>query len=259
MRHRIAAISVVLVVLIASGVTIALAGSGRASTSITKAQAVAYAHAVNLRAGDVPGLVPTAKGGAVEGPLGTLGVECDVAVRAGKVVGIGSQGFERLQESTRFSKSYLPLEAVSSAVFVMRTPALASREIAVVRDASDNPTVVTCLKHHLENTQLEATDEGGKKIGGPTGKPALSQVEVTALRSPLQAIRAYGLQIRADFEITVPSAKGLSHLYDDFLGFAIGPAVIMLDTTGDPHLSPAATEQRLLSLLHSRAEANKLS
>ena len=258
MRHRIAAVSFVLVVLIAGGVTIAVAGPGGATAPTTKAHATAYAHAVNLRAGDVRGLVATAKGGVVEGPLGTLGDECAVAVPAGKVVGIGSQGFERLQESTSFSKSYLPLEAVSSAVFVMRTPALASREIAVVRDASDNPAVVTCLKHHLENARLEATGEGGKKIGGPIGKPALSQVEVTALRSPLRAIRAYGLQIRADFEVAVPSAKGRSHLYHDFLGFAIGPAVIMLDTTGDPHPFPVAIERRLLSLLHSRAEAHKL-
>jgi hypothetical protein len=34
--------------------------------------------------------------------------------------------------------------------------------------------------------------------------------------------------------------------------------VIMLDTTGDPHPFPVAIERRLLSLLHSRAEAHKL-
>ena len=52
---RIAAISLALVALIAGGVTIAVASSGNASTKVTKAQAVADAHAVNLRASDLPG------------------------------------------------------------------------------------------------------------------------------------------------------------------------------------------------------------
>lgn len=54
MRRRIIAISLAVVALIAGGVTIAVASSGNASTKVTKAQAVAYAHAVNLRASDLP-------------------------------------------------------------------------------------------------------------------------------------------------------------------------------------------------------------
>jgi len=52
---RIIAISLAVVALIAGGVTIALAGPGSSSTPITKAQAQAFAQAVNLRASDLPG------------------------------------------------------------------------------------------------------------------------------------------------------------------------------------------------------------
>jgi len=41
------------------------------------------------------------------------------------------------------------------------------------------------------------------------------------------------------------------------LGFVVGRAVIVLNTKGDSHPFPSATEGRLLSLLYSRAEAQK--
>src|SRR5271156_5601684 len=51
----IAAVSLVLLALTAGVVTVALAGSGSATTPITQAQADAFAQAVELRAGDLPG------------------------------------------------------------------------------------------------------------------------------------------------------------------------------------------------------------
>jgi hypothetical protein len=261
MRHRIATVSLVLVVLVAGGVTIAVAGSSSTTAPITKAQAVAYAHAVNLRAGDVPGLVAIGESQTGEGqPLGTQGSHCDAAViTARKGVTIGSQAFQRQEKSTGGSRSYLPLEAVSSEVDVMHSAALASREIAAMRAAAHTPAVVTCFKRQLEQVRLRVTKEGGARAGEPVGKPVFSHVEISALRSPSQGIPAVGLRTSADFAIEVPPTKGSSHYYADFLGFAIGSAVITLNDTGDPRPFPAATERRLLSLLYSRAEAHKLS
>lgn len=52
---RIAVISLTLVALVAGGVNLALARSGRATPTITKAEANAFAHVVNLKASDLPG------------------------------------------------------------------------------------------------------------------------------------------------------------------------------------------------------------
>jgi hypothetical protein len=51
---RILAMSLILVVLVAGGVTIAVAGFTGSNASLTKALAVAFAGAVNLRAADLP-------------------------------------------------------------------------------------------------------------------------------------------------------------------------------------------------------------
>jgi hypothetical protein len=92
--------------------------------------------------------------------------------------------------------------------------------------------------------------------GVPAGQPLFSNVAVSALRSPAQGISAYGLRISADFAIKALGTKGRSHYYQDVLGFAVGPAVIVLSDMGSPQPDPAATERRLLSLLHSHAEAH---
>jgi hypothetical protein len=259
--YRIVVVSVVVVALIAGGVTIALAGSGGTTAPITKARATAYAHVVNLRAGDVPGFVAVGGSQPSEGqPFGTQESRCDPAmITAGSVVMIGSQAFQRRQKSTGGSRGYLPLEAVSSEVDVMHSAALASREIAAMRAVPHTPAVLTCLKRQLEQVRLRVTREGGARVGEPVGKPVFSHVEISALRSPSQAIPAIGLRISADFAIEVSPTKGSSHYYEDFLGFATGPVVVSLNATGSPQPFPPTTEQRLLALLHTRAEANKLS
>jgi hypothetical protein len=63
--RRIAAVSLVLLALAASGVAIALPRSGGTSTPITHAEADAFAQAVNLTATDLPGA--TALQGAIFG------------------------------------------------------------------------------------------------------------------------------------------------------------------------------------------------
>jgi hypothetical protein len=247
-------------ILLASGCSSSnLASASKASASIAEGRAVTYAQAVNLRAGDVPGLV--AVGGSRVGerqPLEALVRGCDVAtVPTGIVVAVGSPAFQREQKSTGGTTSYLPLEAVSSGVDVMRSAALASREVAAIEAVASSSAVTRCLKRHLMQERARVVSEGAA-TGVPAGKPLLSHVEISALRSPVQGIPAFELRISADFTIKVPGTKGRSRYYEDFLGFAVGPAVIILGDTSSPRPFPATTERRLLSLLHSRAEANSV-
>ena len=133
----------------------------------------------------------------------------------------------------------------------MRSAALASREIAEVEAASKSSAVATCLKRHLEEERANVGE--GSKSGGSAGKPLFSNVELSKLSSPVQGIPAFGLRITADFRIKAPGTKGPFRYYQDFFGFAVGSAVVVLSDTGSPQPFPAATEQQLLSLLHSRA------
>jgi hypothetical protein len=257
MRHRIVARLFILVVLVAGGVTIAAAGSGSASTSITKAQAVAFAQAVNLRAGDVRGLIVSGASHVAKGPLGGQGETCGIAAPVGTVAGMSSRTFERLGEHTSVSRIYS--QGVASVVYVMQSTAQASGEIAAVDAGANNPAIVGCLKHGFESVRFEGEHEAGAGVGKPTGGPPIfSHVEVSAPHSPAGAVQADGLEIKAHSAIKVRGTKGPFNFYEDWLGYAVGPAVIMLVDTGTPHPFPAATERRLLALLYGRAEAHKL-
>jgi hypothetical protein len=230
--------------------------TSKTDTSVKEAQAITYAQAVNLRAGDLPGLVTVGGSRSSENaPLGGLGSACHVVTApAGSLGAVSSPTFQRRQQSTGHTTSYLPVEAVSSGVYVVRSAALASREIAEVRAAATSSAVVICLRRHLEDERANVGSEGAK-VGVPAGKPLFSDVQVSVLPSPVQGVPAFGLRISADFAIKVPGTKGASRYYEDFFGFATGPAVVVLSETSSPRPFPAATERRLLSLLHSRAEA----
>jgi hypothetical protein len=230
------------------------ASAGSAGTPITKRQAVAYARAVNLRAGDIHGLRATGASHTAKGPLGTQAETCGITAPAGTVVGISSQTFQRVGAHTNASRSYS--QTVFSVVYVMQSAAQASRAIAAVDAAANSLTVVTCLKHDVEDTRVEGEHQAGAAVAKPAGEPPIfSHVEVSALRSPVGAVQADGLQIKAHSAIEVPGAKGPFNFYTDWLGYAVGPGVTMLVDAATPRPFPAATERRLLSLLYRRAKA----
>jgi hypothetical protein len=65
-------------------------------------------------------------------------------------------------------------------------------------------------------------------------------------------VESYGLRL-----ILTAVSRGVTvHGYQDVLGFASGPAVIAL-TTHAPKSAHFANEHQLLSLLYTRATANK--
>lgn len=229
------------------------ASSGGVSTAFTKAQAIAYADAVNLRAGAVPGflggLLPH-KREITHGPFGGAMERCDGGVVGGEVIGIISQGFTRDIARRAPPSAQLSLasdEEVQSAVFLTGSASLASREFAAIDSARARP----CLKRLYE-------EETATKVrkGASAEKPLFSHVEISALRSPLRGVSVYGLRMTAP--VALSGTKGHFIYYQDSFGFVIGPALITLSVAGyDPGVLPSATERRLLALLYQRAEAHK--
>lgn len=203
----------------------------------------AYANAVNLRAGDVPGLAasrlrlktPKTRHGWLDPVEG-----CDGG-GGQKVTGIISPRFFASLDHGGVL-SLLPLEAVQSTVFPAVSPVTASRALQAAVSARGR----ACFKRFFGDAESQAEHR--------SRQPVFTQIEVSAPPSPLRNVRVYGLRTTAKSDF---GTKGRSNYYEDFFAFIVGSTVITLNATGDPHPVPAGTERRLLTLLYSRAEAHK--
>jgi hypothetical protein len=240
MRRRIAAISIVMVVLIAGGVTIAVAGSGNASTSITKAQAVAFARAVNLRAADLPRFRNLDLAPEPQPRTNTSDPEfarC-VGVKPNRyVASVQSPGFIHGRFRTQ-------AELVTSKVIVLPTASLAARELTILNSARGR----SCFAHLLIQPESASVTESHLRINR------------VSWSSPTLPPAAHGFKVQAAGTLTgIHTRNRPIHLYIDMLGFINGPAQIYMVATGWESPAQSSTERRLLSLLYSRAEAHKLS
>jgi hypothetical protein len=160
----------------------------------------------------------------------------------GDVFGVLSPTFRRRHglESGSF-----PIESVFSAVYLLRGDAMASHEVSVFASARAS----SCLKR--DNYDQVSTT-------GTKSEPLFTDVKIAPLSLPAGSVSAHGHRVTAVEEafLEAPHVKGRPNYYEDFVGFSVGPAVITLHATGSTHPFPAATEQRLLSLLYRRAGAN---
>lgn len=238
---------------IISGVAVFAVGCGASSVGtrdpggpVSESHAIAYAKAVNLRPSDVQGLVGSTVALRREtkyGPFGTLGERCTGGVDTpGEVFGVLSQRFSRNYER---QSSFFPIESVFSAVYLLRSDAIASHEVAVFVSARAR----SCLKR---DNYDHATITGTKR------EPSFTDVKIAPLSLPAGRASAHGdrvTAVEAAF-LEAPRVRGRPNYYEDFVGFSVGPAVITLHATGSPRPFPAATERRLLSLLYRRAEVS---
>jgi len=249
-RHRIAAISVVLVILIAGGVTIAVAGSGSASTKVSKAQALALIRAVELQPGDFPGGVRYA-GEPGSPPEGTEFQQLLHCGHRGKPRGV-TVAAERSLLADRY-RDWIG-EVVASVVIVMPSEALAKAEIATL----PSPSGRACMAHDLRSAFLPSGP------GAAAYAITITSVPVVHLLGPeavlfhrlarLQRIRRARPHSRT--RRLTPPAK-LVYVAEAI--FRVGAADIVFDILSERRQFPMATEDRVLALLHSRAEAHKLS
>jgi hypothetical protein len=234
-----AALSLALALLIAGGATIAAAGSDAGTASITKAQAVAYARAINLRAGDVPGMTVT-------GPAereGTRGQHSSGELE--RCVGSANPGQQLIDiGSPTFGQGgALEQSQVSSGVTVLSSAAAAAREFAAIRSARGRACIARFARREFSRES--------------SGSLLYRAIASTALTAPVAGIgESFGLRLTVT--LLAPRTGRTFHLYLDFLGFLEGPAEIGLNTSGFTRPVSAATERRLFSTLYRRAQAHKL-
>ena len=226
-----------------------ISASVGADRPISRGQGVAYAHAVNLRAADIPGLqagLRHVKRETTSGPFGAAIDRCESdTAHAGEIIGVISQSFTRSNarhHGGAFNDSLLPLESVHSGVYFFNSEALAHQYLAV----ADSARFAACVETVFSHEPKTVTREGSK-----VAEPMFSDPHVSTLPASTPGLRAYGLRLAAH------SAIGDSESYQDYVSFVMGDAVITLNTTGIPHPFPTVTERRLLALLYRRAKAHK--
>jgi hypothetical protein len=252
------------VILVVAGVLIGTGCGGSKSTStsshhasssagadVTKTQATAYAHAVNLKPGDVPELTAAGaereaspKKGAEEG------ARCSGAPSpSARVANIDSAKFR--------GSSAAPLETISSEVVVWPSSAIAERNAA----AQTGPRGRACAQHLLERLALKTL----------TSRVRLASSSISWLPAPLHGARgSYAAHVTMNVTAESPRTQtGASSavlesstaserklqvpVYLDIQGFQSGPAQVTLTALGVKRPPSSSAEHRLLSLLYSRA------
>lgn len=211
------------------------------SGPITKAQAVAYAHAVNLQPSDVPGF--TSSGSETEVPKpGRYGLEysrCRGGVSpARRIAKI---------ESTEFSAGRAFYgKVMRSIVEVWPTPAL----VVSNHTTSHSPRGRACLVRDIEavNKQINRERKGRMAIGPFT---------ITTVPNPLPGVSHSFLTTINETRLLRTGAIR-AHIYRDIFGFITGPAEIELEAIGFGHPVPTSTEAKALQLLLDRATANTI-
>jgi hypothetical protein len=218
----------------ASATSVALPTSG----PVTEAQATRYAHAVNLRAGDLPGFTGT--GGETEGPEPG---RYDLQYR--RCLG-GTDLARRIAAITspEFSAGRaFHAKIVTSTVEVWPTPAI----VALNNARSHSHRGQACLIRFLDavHTKIDRERKGRMQIGPftlaitPDPLPGVSNSFLTTI-DETRLLRTGAIR---------------AHIYRDILQFTTGPAEIELEAIGFGHPIPVPTEKQALRLLLGRATA----
>jgi hypothetical protein len=215
----------------------------KASAPITSAQAVAFAHAVNLRSADVPKMRSHfSEGEAVETASRRRSSAAFVNCYGGpeptlRLAKIRSPEFSA--GDARQSKS------VESRVEVWSTSNLSDRNNATYFSSRGR----ACFLHYLSAAHKQLNKQR-------TGRLEFGSLRIATLPNPLPGVSHSFLRTIA--ETLVHRKHVRVHIYHDIFTFISGPAEIELEATGYARPVPAATEERLLLALVSRAKANEL-
>ncbi len=237
--------------LIALGSLCACSSSHSSSTSATAAfphvhvsgqpshaQALAFAHAVNLTAGDVPGFTTSSRRSQRSTPteqrmerelLGCVGV----SGASKSLVEAGSRQFERQSRLSELS--------VSSEVNIARAGGSPAKGLQAIHSARTR----ACLTHYF-NLLFR-----GRKTSGSTFGPVM----ISAGTPPAPGVDgSFGWRMTTKLighGVAIP-------FYVDLLGFVDGQAQVSLLSSGAPLPFPAKAEQELYLLLLHRAVTQRL-
>jgi hypothetical protein len=215
-------------------------GTTRATTNttpapLTKAQATALAQAINLQPADVAGFKAIAQSGHETASEKALGRELEKcahgAGEAHKLAEVKSDEFKRELKG-------LPQE-VSSSVSIEQSPAYAEQDLKAIKSPLGHRCIVKLVNAAFKGRNLAGAKVGSGSIAEGT-PPAAGTNGAFGLRLALP-ISVQGITVTA---------------YFDFLGFIHGPEEITLQSTGVNEAFPAATQERLFSLLVRRASSH---
>ncbi len=209
-------------------------GSGSGETA--KARALAFAQAVNLRAGDVPGFRASGKERKLTTPA-----ERQSGVQLQRCIGGGAAGRALGEQSSPSFRrgATIAQQSVSSSVTVARSATIAAKELSEIQSAHARSCFVRYLQQLFK--------------GGTAGGTSIGAVSVAHGTPPApNGGGSFGLRISTT--ILVRSVR--IPFYMDILGFVSGSAEISLQTSGIPVPFPGAAEQQLYTLLLARAKAH---
>lgn len=235
--RRLHALAINIAVVAVSG---AVSGCGTSTPAITKAQATAYARAVNLQATDLSGMRLTAP----ERESTPSGDEAQLYRCAGKPNPGGH--LVDLESATFAAPADGDIEQIHSSVEVSPTAAMAAERNAI----QTGPRGLACIARLLP--RLLDKEDGARVHYGP--------VTMEKLPDPLPEIEgSFDIRMNVPIEgVPVQIAATTPHLYVDVLGFVSGAAEVNLMEFSYPQPAQSETEQRLLSVLYERTKANAL-
>ena len=210
-----------------------------------QARIAAYAHAINVRAEDVPGMkawAPERETGRP--PLGVNLHRCDHDPLSDELAAVGSTRYRhrgRIVEVHGRRVLQLPTENVWSTVYVMSSEAVAREDLATFASASARKCVQAAISAESK-TEFQ-------------GEPARSQIAVSPLSLQLPGATVYGIRLSGTLPAAVGGGSTRPPFQEDELGLQVGRLELILRATGAPQPVPSATERRLLALLLARAKA----
>jgi len=203
----------------------------------SRAQALAYAHAVNLNASDIPGASVDAK--RAHGATANERREYRACERfiapSHKLAESSSPKLKRGQE--------LEMEQITSSVEVLSSERAVARQFVLLAMPSLRKCAARALTRNLDDKPLREAHWGHVKV---------SQLPVKAPGTSA----TIGIRILAT--LNLPFSEVSVPIYVDVLGFALGRAEVALTATSATQPVPGATEQELLALLLARARAHRL-
>jgi hypothetical protein len=225
------------IALIAAAGLIAGCGGGssvprlRASGPISKAEATAYAQAVNLVPADVPAMDSLGREGEAKGGdhPDQLLTRCD-GETGRYLVQIHSPHFQRArgQES----------EGVGSTVDVTPTAGAAAHDFELYASSQGRACTARLLPLVVEPTRRL--------------RPGRPQVSFFHLALPHGS--AFGVRLSVPFTVMGGAVPTHTEITIDSLDFLAGPARISLKTVGSPNPVSSSTERHLLAVLYGRAK-----
>ncbi len=212
------------------------------SASPTHAQALAFAHAVNLTAADVPGFTATPSEHnetAIERRLKPELLSCAGAQGSRALLGAQSTLVEASSPNFELHRGILDL-TVGSEVSVDKTSAEAAATLQAVHSAH----LRACFTRYLSRL-LKSQQHGG----------AVTGVSIASGTPPAPGTTGgFGWRVTATLSI-----RGIRlSFYLDILGFVYGPSQVTLSSSSVVRPFPASAQEKLFSTLLTRARAHGL-